>query len=369
MTPAVQAVLLPIVVAVFGWRLAVLLSQSRSPSSQTVNPTWRTVQTVYLALVAFALSTYFGLVPVTDVVYHFHVWLIWLQYLATMVLVRALAEAYGVRVTGHSIAIVGVAVVTAGFAIVTPVSWTGRFVDAPASLLWVYAISAVGYIPICLLMTGIRLVAEPKPRGSMWVSTIAMILATWSLAIGFVLNGVEFGIYLNRELLPEGIEPLSRALLDSGLLLLIVGTLTPALVSRAAYLRRTVVLAREARGMRKLAQDITRAVPQLGAAAWPRRAVSPAGIRLAHYRRYVLIRDGLTRLSASFDDAASPADVGVRLRTILREPLPSGRETAIPVLVVGDDDVRVVLEVCAAYDATSHSERLVRGTCRRVPAR
>ncbi|GAB18900.1 hypothetical protein GOEFS_069_00260 [Gordonia effusa NBRC 100432] len=353
MTPAVQAVLLPIVVAVFGWRLAVLLTQSRSPSQRTSNPTWRTVQTVYLALVGFAVSTYFGLVPVTDVVYHFHVWLIWLQYLAVMLLVRALAEAYGVAVSGHLAVIAFVAVVTACFAAVTPVSWTGRFVDAPASLLWLYALSAAAYIPVCLLLIGIRIVAEPKPRGSMWVSTVAMILATGSLAIGFVLNAVEFGIYLNRELLPPGIEPLSRALLDAGLLLLIIGTLTPALVSRAAYLRRTFVLARELRAMRKLAGDIAIAIPQLGAAPWPRRPISPAGIRLAHYRRYILIRDGLMRLSEDLGVAGSAADVGSRLRTVLREPIPSGRETAIPVLAAADDDVRAVLDMCAVYNRIS----------------
>ncbi|NMO05147.1 hypothetical protein HH308_28415 [Gordonia sp. TBRC 11910] len=340
MSPQFQAVLLPVVVVIFLWRFGLWLFQSRDP----------VVGTVYVALAVFAVATYYGIQTADGVHYQFRVWLIWLEYLAIMLLVRALAEAFGVRVSGHLVTIAVISTGTAVFALATPPVWTGRFVDAPATLLILYLVSAGCYIPWCLSAVTVHILREPKPRGSMWVSAIAMVASTSALAVGFTLNAVEFGIYLSRNTLPELIEPLSRTLLDAGLVLLIIGTLTPALVSRGEHLRRTVELAGELRVMRRLAHDIVGAIPQLGPAPWPTLPWSPARIRLAHYRRYVLIRDGLTRLSPALPADGDIGSIANELSLLLHQPLSDGRDIATPVLAA-PDDVGAIVALCAAYRA------------------
>ncbi len=347
MSPAFQAVFLPLVAVIFGWRLVVLLrSELRAPGGNAMR---RTMIAVYVGCATFAVATYYGIESISDGVYIFRIWFIWLEYLAIMILVRSLAQAFGVRVAGHYLIIFGICSVTAVFASLTPTTWTGRFVDAPTTMLVLYAISAGCYMPIVLATVAVHIFSQPRPNGSMWVSVVAMILSTSGLALGFTLNAIEFGIYLSRHSLPPLIEPISRAVLDSGVVLMVIGTLTPTIVSRVAHLRRTAVLARELRVMRPLADALDRMIPQSELMRYPQRHFTPSQIRLRHYCRYVQIRDGLTRLSNQLDDG-DVRDVGVQLRSMDSLDVGEGREIAQPLIFDVEDDAAAILQVCRAYN-------------------
>ncbi|WHU47740.1 hypothetical protein QNM97_01615 [Gordonia sp. L191] len=348
---------MPVIAIVFVWRLARLLLQRLAVARQPLDRTHTSITMVYGSLTVFALATYFGTESDGREVFTIRVWLVWLEYLAIMAAARALAQAFGAKSHRGGIVISGVAMIGGCLAAATPAAWTGTFVNAPATLLWLYFVCTATYIPACLGSIAVSIARHPRAQGSLLHTTVMIGVGAAGLSLGIALNAVEFAIYLTGHRLPPLIETVSRALLDAGLLLLVIGTLAPGILGRLAYLKRTFNLTRELHAMSALDAALSDILPSTLGPPQQRVLLTPGSIRLAHYCRYIRIRDALTLLSPAIDDPEDPRQLAEQLVHLLKNPIAADSGPAQPILSGDDnDDWAPIITLSNSYRA-AHKAR------------